>query len=62
MADPLDHDVRETLLRTHAECTFRWSARDGWPLAGRLPPEARGAAKSSDTVRLARELARRGLG
>ncbi len=29
---PLDDAQRETLLSTHAECTFLWSTRDGWPL------------------------------
>lgn len=43
----------------------KWISYDGAKMfldsAGRLPAEARGEAKSSDTVRLARELARRGL-
>jgi len=28
----LDDAQREELLRTHAECTFNWSTRDGWPM------------------------------
>jgi len=28
----LDADAREELLRTHAECAFNWSTRDGWPV------------------------------
>ena len=28
----LDDAEREALLRTHAECTFNWSTRDGWPV------------------------------
>jgi general stress protein 26 len=30
---PLDDSEREKLLRTHDECTFCWSTRDGWPVA-----------------------------
>lgn len=29
---PLDPEAREALLRDGAECTFVWSARDGWPV------------------------------
>ena len=29
---PLDDDDREALLKTHAECSFVWSTRDGHPL------------------------------
>jgi len=29
---PLDAETREQLLRAHAECTFTWSTRDGWPV------------------------------
>ena len=29
---PLDAEAREALLQAGAECTFVWSARDGWPL------------------------------
>jgi hypothetical protein len=43
----------------------KWITYDGTKMfldgAGKLPPEARGAPKSSDSVRLARELERRGL-
>ena len=28
----LDDGTREELLQTHAECTFNWSTRDGWPV------------------------------
>ena len=28
----LDDAQREELLRTHVECTFNWSTRDGWPM------------------------------
>jgi len=28
----LDAGPREELLRTHAECTFNWSTKDGWPV------------------------------
>ena len=28
----LDDAEREELLRTHAECTFNWATRDGWPM------------------------------
>jgi general stress protein 26 len=28
----LDDEDREALLRRHAECTFNWSTRDGWPM------------------------------
>jgi general stress protein 26 len=28
----LDDAEREALLRTHAECTFNWATRDGWPM------------------------------
>ena len=28
----LDDAQREELLRSHAECTFNWSTRDGWPM------------------------------
>ena len=28
----LDDAQREELLRMHAECTFNWSTRDGWPM------------------------------
>jgi general stress protein 26 len=28
----LDDAEREELLRSHAECTFNWSTRDGWPV------------------------------
>ena len=28
----LDPAVREELLASHAECTFLWSTRDGWPV------------------------------
>src|SRR6059036_2951261 len=29
---PLDRDAREAVLRAGAECTFVWTARDGWPV------------------------------
>ena len=29
---PLDPDAREALLHAGADCTFVWSAPDGWPL------------------------------
>ncbi len=28
----LEDDDREKLLRGHAECTFNWSTKDGWPM------------------------------
>jgi hypothetical protein len=28
----LDDTQREALLATHAECTFNWATRDGWPM------------------------------
>jgi general stress protein 26 len=28
----LDPEDQETLLTTHAECTFMWSTRQGWPV------------------------------
>jgi general stress protein 26 len=28
----LDEAQREELLRSHGECTFNWSTRDGWPM------------------------------
>ncbi|MGH0030831.1 MAG: pyridoxamine 5'-phosphate oxidase family protein [Myxococcota bacterium] len=28
----LEDEDRETLLRQHAECTFNWSTKDGWPM------------------------------
>jgi nitroimidazol reductase NimA-like FMN-containing flavoprotein (pyridoxamine 5'-phosphate oxidase superfamily) len=28
----LDPAEREELLATHAECTFNWATRDGWPM------------------------------
>ena len=28
----LDAAEREELLRSHAECTFNWATRDGWPM------------------------------
>jgi len=28
----LDDAQRDELLRTHAECTFNWATRDGWPM------------------------------
>lgn len=28
----LDEEDREKLLRSHAECTFNWSTKDGWPM------------------------------
>jgi general stress protein 26 len=28
----LDPEVQEDLLRSHAECTFMWSTKDGWPV------------------------------
>lgn len=28
----LDDEDREKLLRHHAECSFNWSTRDGWPM------------------------------
>jgi general stress protein 26 len=28
----LDEAEREELLRSHAECTFNWVTRDGWPM------------------------------
>ena len=28
----LDDAQREELLRSHAECTFNWATRDGWPM------------------------------
>ncbi len=28
----LDDAQREELLRAHAECTFNWATRDGWPM------------------------------
>jgi general stress protein 26 len=28
----LDPAAREQLLASHAECTFNWSTRDGWPV------------------------------
>jgi nitroimidazol reductase NimA-like FMN-containing flavoprotein (pyridoxamine 5'-phosphate oxidase superfamily) len=29
----LDDAEREALLAAHAECTFSWATRDGWPIA-----------------------------
>ncbi len=101
----LDVEPREELLRTHAECTFNGSTKDGWPVgvmypdpktaegfaifldsplrvvlevvsekwitydgakmfldsAGKLRPELRTEPKTSDTVRLRRELEKRDL-
>ncbi len=28
----LDDAAREDLLRTHAECSFNWATKDGWPV------------------------------
>ena len=28
----LDDAQREELLHTHAECSFNWATRDGWPM------------------------------
>ena len=56
----LDDAQREELLRTHAECTFNWSTRDGWPM-GVIMSYLWSAPKSSDVLRLERELVKRGL-
>ena len=28
----LDEEDKQKLLRSHAECSFNWSTRDGWPM------------------------------
>jgi general stress protein 26 len=28
----LDEEDKEKLLRSHAECTFNWSTKEGWPM------------------------------
>jgi len=56
----LDHAQREQLLRTRAGCSFNWATRDGW-LMGVIMSYLWSAPKSSDVLRLERELVKRGL-